>query len=184
MKEDEIDMLFKDLRGSFDAQEPAHGHQQRFLDRLNDQDSQRSAKKRFPWMSLSIAASILVVVGLTFGQFLFTPSMDEQVAKISPEIGQTQFYFTNLVEEQVKELQALKSPETERIIGDAMIQIKALEDDFSTLEKELIKGGNSKLILSAMITNFQTRIDLLEAVLAQIETITSLKNNTDEKQII
>ena len=52
--------------------------------------------------------------------------------------------------------------------------------DYIKLEGELLNGGNSKLILSAMITNFQIRIDLLNDVLNQIETIKNLKNYNDE----
>jgi len=62
-----------------------------------------------------------------------------------------------------------------------MVQLKKLENNYDLLEKEMIKGGNSKLILSAMITNFQTRIDLLQDVLDKIETIKKLKNYDDAK---
>ena len=58
-----------------------------------------------------------------------------------------------------------------------------MEKDYKELERNLIQGGNSKLILSAMITNFQTRINLLNAVLNQIETIKILKNNGNENTI-
>ena len=62
-----------------------------------------------------------------------------------------------------------------------MVQLKKLKNNYGLLEKDLINGGNSKLILSAMITNFQTRIDLLQDVLDKIETIKNLKNYDDAK---
>ena len=55
------------------------------------------------------------------------------------------------------------------------------ENNYKELELDLINGGNSKLILSAMITNFQTRIDLLQDVLQQVEEI---KNIDHENTII
>jgi len=65
-----------------------------------------------------------------------------------------------------------------------MIQLKKLETNYKQLETDLINGGNDKLILSAMITNFQTRIDLLQDVINQIETIKNLKNYNDENLTI
>jgi len=60
-----------------------------------------------------------------------------------------------------------------------MLQLQRLETGYQNLEQDLVNGGNSKLILSAMITNFQTRIDLLQDVIDQISTIKTLKNQND-----
>lgn len=184
MKEDSLDQLFQDLKGHFDAHEPPMGHQERFLERLKGQNKRHSTPIRTLWAPLSIAATVLVLLGLAFGLFAQTPSVTEQVAEISPEIGQTQYYFASLVEGQLKELEASRTPKTEKIIADALVQIKSLESNFSHLERELINGGNSKLLLSAMITNFQTRIDLLQEVMQQIENITITKDDTDEKHTL
>ena len=184
MNKDTIDRMFEDLSGQFDTQTPPVGHQERFLDRIRAQKKRPTARTRSLWAPLSMAATLLILVGLALGQFTTAPSVTEQVAKISPEIGQTQFYFSSLVEEQIKDLEARRSPKTEKIIGDTMAQMQALESDFSLLEEELINGGNSKLILSAMITNFQTRIDLLQSVMEQIEQLTTVKNITDEEHTL
>jgi len=61
-----------------------------------------------------------------------------------------------------------------------MAQLTKLEINYKKLEQDLIGGGNSKLILSAMITNFQTRIDLLQEVMDKIENIKTFKNYDDE----
>ena len=61
-----------------------------------------------------------------------------------------------------------------------MIQLNKLEINYKKLEQDLLNGGNSKLILSAMITNFQTRIDLLQEVMDKIENIKTFKNYDDE----
>ena len=102
------------------------------------------------------------------------------MAKISPEVSNSQVYFASLIEDRVKLLENESSPEAQKIISDTMIQLKKLETNYKQLETDLINGGNDKLILSAMITNFQTRIDLLQDVINQIETIKNLKNYNDE----
>ncbi|WP_047244800.1 hypothetical protein [Maribacter thermophilus] len=183
MEKDNLEELFKNMQGAFDTEEPAEGHQMRFIEKLNGTGEMANTvtkKKSWFWKPLSIAASITILLGLAYGQLNKNTSLENQVAQISPEVAQSQFYFASLIEEQVKELEAEETPETKKIISDTMVQLKTLETDYQNLEKELINGGNSKLILSAMITNFQTRIDLLNDVLGQIETIKNLKNYNDE----
>ncbi|MBU2946954.1 hypothetical protein [Zobellia uliginosa] len=176
MKKDDIDNLFKNLEGSFDLEAPAHGHEQRFLDRLNAQKNTKTLPNKEWWKPLSIAASIAIICAITFGVFNSKPSLEQQVAEISPEVSRTEFYFASLIEEQINELKNESTPETKKIVDDTMIQLKKLETNYTKLEQDLINGGNSKLILSAMITNFQTRIDLLQDVLNTIESIKNLKN--------
>ncbi|ASV31417.1 hypothetical protein [Maribacter cobaltidurans] len=183
MEKENLEDLFKNLQGQFDTEEPVTGHQERFFAKLNSNSDKTVSlsKTHFNWWKpLSIAASLALLVALVYGQLDLNPSLEEQVADISPEVANTQFYFASLIEQQVKELEAEESPETKKIISDTMDQLKKLERDYKILENELLEGGNSKLILSAMITNFQTRIDLLNDVLNQIETIKNLKKYDDE----
>lgn len=178
---DNLDTIFNDLKGTFDKEEPANGHEARFIKKLNHHNDR--AKKGWnlsAWKPLLMAASIALIVCLGIGLYLDTPNTDEQIAKISPEASKTEFYFANLINEQTKILQSESSPETKKIIEDTMIQLRKLELDHKKMEQDLLNGGNSKLILSAMVTNFQTRISLLQEVLQQIEQI---KSNNEKENI-
>nr|WP_321413806.1 hypothetical protein [uncultured Allomuricauda sp.] len=182
MKKDSLDYLFERLHGELDVAEPQSGHQERFLEKLNkDQDTIALNKKKTSWWKpMSIAASIALVALLGYQAFGPQPSIKQQVTKIAPEASQTEFYFANLIEEQVEELKQEKTPETAQLVDDTLAQLAKLDKDYETLEHDLIDGGDSKIILSAMITNFQTRIDLLKEVLSQIENIKNLKTQNDE----
>lgn len=186
MENESIDKLFDKLQGTFDIEEPQEGHQQRFLEKLQASQGVVSIerKKKSWWKTLSIAASVAILCALGIGFFNSAPTRDEQVAEISPEVSQSQFYFASLIEEQVRELENESTPETAKIIDDTMLQLQRLETNYIKLEQDLLNGGNSKLILSAMITNFQTRIDLLANVLDQIENIKTLKNQNDANYTI
>ena len=167
MKKDNLDHLFERLQGAFDVEEPENGHQGRFLEKLNQQQG-------------SIAASVVIVAVLGYGAFGSGPSLKQQVTKIAPEVSQTEFYFASLIEAQVEELKEEKTPETAQLVDDTLAQLAKLDKDYRTLEQDLVDGGDSKIILSAMITNFQTRIDLLREVLSQRENIKNLKSQHDE----
>jgi len=186
MEKDNLDNLFDNLQGTFDTEEPQGRHQERFLEKLQASQGIVSIqkKKNSWWRPLSIAASVAILLGIGFSVFNNSPSIDQQVAEISPEASQTQFYFANLIEDQVKQLESESTPETKKIIEDTMVQLRKLDANYKTLEQDLLNDGNSKLILSAMITNFQTRIDLLQNVLNQVENIKNLKKYTDENYTI
>ena len=161
MKKDSIDTLFKNLKDSFDLENPEEGHELRFLDKLKSQKEPVSPVRKKSYASV-----------------------DQQVVSISPEISKTEFYFANVIQQEINKLQNENTPATKKIIEDTMKQLITLEKDYGKLEKDLINGGNSKFILSAMITNFQTRIDLLADVLQQIDEIKKSWNGNGVAPII
>ncbi len=186
MKKEDIEDLFDRLNGAFDIDAPLEGHEKRFVEKLAAANkvvslSKKTRKNR--WKTLSIAASITLIIGVA-GLYLLAPSLEDKVAGISPEASKTEFYFTNIINEQVKQMQGESSPETKKIIGDTMVQLQKLESDYKNMEQDLLNGGNSKFILSAMINNFQIRMSLLQDVLNKIETIKTLKNHTNEYNTI
>ncbi|WP_209405487.1 hypothetical protein [Pseudozobellia sp. WGM2] len=184
MEDKNLDKLFDKLRSDFDCEEPSAGHQNRFLEKLNtSQQTVGLSQRTVFWQKpMNIAAAILVIGTLSIFMFPFEKPIEEQVAEISPEVSKTEFYFTSLIEQQIDKLEKENSPETKRLVEDAMLQLEKLEKNYTQLEDDLLNGGNSKLILSAMIKNFQTRIDLLQEVLDKIENIKQLpdydKNTT------
>lgn len=180
MKKDNLENLFERLQGDFDFEEPRVGHQERFLEKMNQAHGVVSlSRKRNWWKPLSIAASIALICVLGLQLYSTEPSIKEQVVEIAPEVSETEFYFANLIEEQVQLLRQEKSPETAKLVDDALLKLGELESDYEALEQELVNGGNSKMILNAMINNFQIRIELLKEVLANVETIKNLKTQDD-----
>jgi len=186
MNEDQFNKMLNTLTSIPDLEEPAAGHQERFLKKLQAlKEKENGSLRRLDWWKpLSIAASIVLVLGIFLGPRLWDKGVDERITKISPEVSNTEFYFANLIEQQVAQLESESSPETRKIIDDAMLQLDQLESDYNQLKQDLLNGGNSKFILSAMIQNFQTRIDLVQDVLNQIETIKTLKIHQNENNII
>lgn len=187
--EKDLENLFNTLNGSFDTEEPQEGHTVRFLEKLeslgNHDTIGVTEKKQNLWLRpLAIAASIAIIFSLGVIIQKNMPSTQEQLAEISPEAANTEFYFASIIEEQVKTLQQENIPETQQMVDDTMDQLQKLQIDYSRLEKDLLAGGNGKMILRAMITNFQTRIDLLEEVLVKIENIKNIKQSNNENYTI
>lgn len=186
MKNQEFDELLEGL--NFDIEEPHTGHRERFSRKLQQagKASEKKGKIRRLWTPvISIAASFLLAFFL-LGQFLGNnvAAKNVDLASISPEMKQTQEFYSGLISRELNTIHAQKTPETEAIINDALLQMEKLENEYEDLKKDLANSGKDKRVIHAMIQNFQQRIDLLNNVLTQIENIKSLKNQTHENNII
>lgn len=186
MKTDKLTELFEDL--NFDTAEPKAGHKDRFFEKLEQSKKQtrREPKVRSLWGPfLGIAASIALAIVL-FGNIHMNnvPGRKGDLASVSAEMKETQNFYTSVIQKELKNIEAEKTPETEAMINDALTQMEKLETEYSKLKKDLVNSGQDKRVIYAMISNFQQRIDLLNNVLTQIENIKSLKTQSHESTII
>lgn len=177
MKEDYITGLFEQHKGSLDIYEAPQGHQARFMSRL--QETPVSRKRTAWWKPLSIAASVLLI--LTLGMFRWNgSSADQDLASISPEMAQTQSFFTTAINDELSKLKSLESQDTQKMVEDALQQLSILETEYQSLKEDLIISGNDKRVIAAMVSNLQNRITLLEHVLSKVEEINNLKATQNE----
>ncbi len=170
-----IDEMFASFNGQWDFEEPALGHQQRFLNKL------QKPKRKIPYGKImSIAASFLIL----FAIFINQEDQPGQIAQMSNENKETQQYFNSIIKKELAELKKENDPESKKIIDDALRQMDLLDKDYQKLINELSLKGENKQIIHAMIVNLQTRISFLEEVSTQIENIKQIKANYHEKNTL
>ncbi|MFV8226855.1 DUF4179 domain-containing protein [Christiangramia aquimixticola] len=187
MENKDLDKIFKEL--DFNVKEPTPQHRERFLQKLNAQKetpgTQQKGKVRRLWLKISSVAASLLIAFFLVGELVNSNAENHtDLASISPEMKKTQEFYSGLIEKELNSLQNESSPETQKIIDDALTQLSLLEKDYAKLKKNLKTSGNDNRVIHAMIQNFQQRIDLLNSVLTQIENIKSLKNKSHENNII
>ncbi|MFP2996699.1 hypothetical protein ABN763_12350 [Spongiivirga sp. MCCC 1A20706] len=187
--DDNINELFDNLKDDFDIESPKEGHQNRFLDKLKSLDQHDLAEeeevkvRKLSWKKpFLIAASFIVLFGLYFG--LQNKPAQNDLAEVSPEMQQTEVYFTSLINEELEKIAGSVDESTQQIFEDAKEQLKLLESDYSLLTQDIIDNGADKRIISAMIINLKNRIELLENVLERIEAVKNLNNLENENTII
>ena len=183
MENDTINKMFKNLEGNFDVASPNSGHKQRFLDKLEGNAESivdNSSKSSGFWKPLLAIAASLVLM-LSFLTYTQGSSDNYDLASVSPEMATTQDFFTNTITSELEKLDEVKSPETQKLVDDAIYQISVLEDQYKNLKEDLSDSGNDKRVIFAMISNFQNRIEILQSVIEQIENVKQLNNNQDEK---
>jgi hypothetical protein len=181
MKKDTIENLFDRLQGEFDVFETPNGHQKRFMDRLQKQEQRTTSVVTWKKV-ISIAAVFAVIV--TLGSFFFNSDVKAaNLASVSPEMEQTQSFFTTAINNEIQTLKSFDSPETEALINDALKQIDILESKYQILMVDLVDSGYDQRVIYAMINNFQKRIDLLENVINTVKEIKNLNNQNNENTI-
>ena len=179
MNSDKLTEFFRTHEGAFDLEEPQAGHEQRFLHKLNAEKSGGGGSTAFDgWKSfLMIAASIALIMVLVVG---LGGKNSRDLANVSPELAQTQDFFTTAISAELQKLNNEESPEYQDLVVDALFQIKLLEEDYQQLKLDLEDSGDDKRVIHAMIKNFQNRIDILEQVSEQIDELKQLKITENE----
>ncbi|NND11300.1 MAG: hypothetical protein HKN96_08830 [Flavobacteriaceae bacterium] len=186
MEEDNLKSLFEDLREGFDFENPKLGHQQRFLAKLQEQRDgygHEAFNTNYKWWKplMGVAASVALIVSVLL--VVQPGSSSKDLASVSPEMSQTQDYFTVAITEELNRLESERSPETEAMVDDALSRMSILEDEYEELKKDLTESGDDQRVIYAMIANFQNRIDLLKSVLENIENVKLIKQDSNENSI-
>jgi hypothetical protein len=171
---EKLDQLFENLENQWDVHEMNVQH----IDRFSKKLTFKKQKKNYSFI-YAIAASVIVILGISL--FYTNNEKPKELKFASKETKQTDSIFTVLIEHQLDKIKAKKSPENEKIINDALQQMKSLDSDYEKITHELEVNGESKPIIYAMISNLQTRISFLQNVLQHLEETDKLKNLNDEK---
>jgi hypothetical protein len=187
MKNDnDLKDLFEGL--DFDIAEPTPRHEDRFREKLRHRPQIKKPRHNgliSLWLPvMAIAASFLVAVLIFQGVFNNPFTGEQELANVSPEMKQTQEFYSSVIRTELAALKEQKTPENEAVINDALTQLDILEKDYETLKKDLGKSGHDQRVIYAMITNFQKRIDLLKMVLEKVNDINTLKNTNHENKTI
>ncbi|MBN4082938.1 hypothetical protein JYT50_00975 [bacterium AH-315-A23] len=176
---DNLDNIFEKLENQFDIEEPTIGHFNRFEAKLNQP---KRSKKRFKLFSyVAVAASIILLFDVWLGASFSNTGIE--LASISSEMEETQSYFLATIENELSAIENERNSDTEQLINDALEQLEKLEIQYNTLTLELKESTEDKRIIYAMISNFQQRIDILQNLLQQIDTVKQLKTQNDEKYV-
>lgn len=163
--EDKLTRFFSE--SNFDFQTPDDGHLARFERKLN----QKETTQQFSWKWMSVAASVVLVLGFWLGSTHQKKQLE--LADVSPKMEEVQHYFVTTIQQELKNIEQNRSLDTETIIEQGLNQLEELEEDYNVFLADLNSNGNQTKIISAMIKNYQQRLEVLQNVLDQI---TQIKN--------
>lgn len=181
----DLKKLFKEDQQKVRNEMPK-GHEARFLRKLEQELPATSIKKRFSiW---SIAASVVVLLGLSFGAYKYfnTPEVlvepDEKVVTlkslgdISPDLKKVEDYYVANINLELANVKL--TPENKDLFDSYLVRLEELNKEYNRLSVELTEHGPNELTVSALIDNLKLRLNLLYRLKEQLNEL----NTSEETQ--
>lgn len=176
----ELEKIFENHQGKFDTLEPDSGHFERFRSRIETKKAKKNSTTLW-FVKIAVAASIALFAGIWMGGEFNSKGLE--LAQVSPEMEETQSFFLATIEKELTQIELERNPETEQIINDALERIQTLETNYELLTYELRESSDDRRIIYAMISNFQSRIEILQSLLERIESVKELKKQNNENYV-
>lgn len=171
------------------------GHEDRFASRLDEAFPERPGR-RYLW--LGVAASVIGLLGMAFwlltpkdGSIPDTPQVvaTDSTAReegltlgdLSPDLKQLEQYYAANIGMELASLEV--SGEHKAVADDYLGRLKDLDTEYRNLSRELNEIGPNEQTITAMIRNFQLRLDLLLKLKAKLNELKASKNeNVDDSR--
>ncbi len=177
--------MAQDIRDLFDNDEeaevtmPMH-HEKRFLEKL-DKAMPKKKASNFGW--LKIAASIVLLLGISFGVYknykspkeipneivITNPIEKKSLGDVSPALKKVEDYYLASIHLELSKIEY--TPETKELFDGYLEQLSELNKEYERLSLELTASGPSELMVNALIDNLKFRLKLLYRLKDQLKKL-------------
>jgi len=162
------------------------GHERRFLNKL-DEALPADSVKRSSFGFIRIAASVVILIGLSFGAYKFfeTPTVEPQqvvsaeesekdtkmksLGDISPDLKKVEDYYLANINLELSKVKL--TPENKELFDGYVVKLEELNKEYESLTIELTKNGPNELTVSALIDNLKLRLNLLYRLKEQLKDL-------------
>ena len=183
----DIRKLFEDDQKASKQQMPK-GHKDRFFEKLEAEFPVTKQPNRFTMYQ--IAASLVVLLGLSFGayQFFKTPiySLEpdkkqevvtlKSLGDVSPDLKKVEDYYIANINLELSKVKLTK--DNKEVFDGYITQLEELNKEYKRLTVELTENGPNELTVSALIDNLKWRLNLLYRLKEQLNQL-----NTSEETL-
>lgn len=177
----DLDKIIKENRELFDINEPSEGHFERFEQKLNELNSK---KKTFTFgyvLKAAVVAILVVLSGLWVYDNINETKINKGIAlsEISPEYGEVEMYYTQLVNQkygEIKQSTSLDSLQKEILVHE----LNNMDSIYENLKKDLTANPNDKRVINAMIQHYQLKVEVMNQILNQLQQVQNTNNNKIE----
>lgn len=198
MAQDLREMFEKDRKSEKFAMKK--GHESRFMSKLEQELPKTLSEKRssvfFRWQ---IAASLIVLVGLgiyflsgeggidPIGNSLENVNVLEtkrtiSLGDLSPDLKKIESYYVTNINLQLSDLEF--NTDNKALVDGYMLQLAELDAEYNRLNTELNEIGPNDDTISALITNLQLRLQLLQKLKTKLNQLKSSKNEQKPSNIV
>lgn len=175
--QDKIEKLIRENRAEFDIYQPREALWDSIQDRLVSKKKQKSNVYRL-W---AVAASVAVIMVSSFLLVnIIRPVQQSTVVQLPKEQQEAEMYFSSLIEVKKSELNKYKKDNPE-LCREFDKQIEALNILYAQLKTEYKSSAKKEIVISAMVENLQTQIQILNQQLEIIQQVKKQKSKANEK---
>jgi hypothetical protein len=165
-------------------------HEKRFLKKLEDALPElKDRRKR--WSVMQIAASFVVMLGLSYAAFEFfktpgtivDPEIKKQVVStktlgdVSPDLKKVEDYYLANINLELSKVKL--TSENKALFDSYILRLEMLNMEYDKLSIELTNEGPDELTINALINNLKLRLNLLKRLQEQLKQINASEGNQD-----
>lgn len=192
MAQDIRDLLKRDNKQS--KEKMPKGHEIRFLNKL---DNEFQVNQKASWSWFQIAASIIVILGLSFGVFkYFEQPIAIQVVEsqteteetsikslgdVSPDLKKVEDYYLANINFELSKVTF--TPQNKELIDGYINQLDVLNKEYKRISVELTNSGPNELTINALITNLKFRLNLMYRLKEQLQSLQTTDSITNQTNI-
>lgn len=160
-------------------------HQERFLSKL---DEALPVKEKITFIWFQIAASVVVLFGLSFGAYkYYQPEQSinnvnpnkvvemKTLGDVSPGLKKVEDYYLASINLELSKVNY--TDENKEVFDGYIEQLNILNKEYKNLSVELTENGPSELTVNALIDNLKYRLNLLYRLREQLKEL----NASDSK---
>ena len=186
MAQDLKKLFESEIRGSI--LKMSEGHEKRFLDKLDEALPVESVK-RSSFGFIRIAASVVILIGLSFGAYKYfeTPQVEPQqqevaikmksLGDISPDLKKVEDYYLANINLELSKVKL--TPENKELFDGYVTKLEELNKEYQRLTIELTENGPNELTVSALIDNLKLRLNLLYRLKEQLQDLNDSELNQE-----
>lgn len=200
--------MARDLRKLFEEERKEQsftmkeGHEDRFFAKLEQELPKKPPKQKVFSLWMQIAASVVVVLGLSIYYFSSSdtkPLPDEKVTVVdrnnpsgemqgislgdlSPDLKKIETYYTTNINLQLSDL--ADDPGNKELVDSYMERLAELNQEYQRLNQELNELGPNDQTISALVNNLQLRLQLLQKLKSKLNQLKFSKNEQESSNMV
>lgn len=122
----------------------------------------------------AIAASLTVVMTITFIYTYRDKQAGVDIADVNPVYAQKEMKFASLIE-QKKDSLMVYAQENPNLYNEFSSDLQKLGEDYENLKKQLQNSPNQKLVVRAMVKNLELQLQVINQQLSIINEVSQYK---------
>ena len=167
-------------RDSFDEKEPLEGHFDRFRQKMESRKPARKVNLFMVGAAAAIAGLILTgTLSLVYNNTSLSSYNKNELSlsSLSPELKEVESYYKGQINNRYNQIKTLKSDASPEVQEEINKTINDMDFGYYMLKKDLSQSPKQERIISAMIEQYQTRIEMLDQILRTLQSISKINSN-------